>query len=114
MFQLKGLICRGLCQVGRVQVFINSVVSEYVFDITSRFRIGNGFNEYVHILDAAKTVEPGTQYFGPGIVGDQYKNSIPLMFPMEVVKIPDSQADVDLRLEQDLFIKGLARIGPSE
>ena len=70
-----------------------------MFYVATGFRVGDGFDENIHIFDAAKSIEPGPQYFWPGVVGDQDVNAIPVMFSAEVVQIPNSQTDVDLWFE---------------
>ena len=85
-----------------------------MFDVAPGFRVGDGFDKDVHIFDVAKSAEPGPQHFWPGIVGDQNVNAIAFVFSGEVVQIPNTQPNVDIRFEQKIRVKGLVRMGPRE
>lgn len=87
------------------------MVSKHVFDVAPGFRVGDGFDKDVHVLDVAKSAEPGPQHFWPGIVGDQNINAIAFVLSGEIVQIPDAQLNVDIRLEQEIIVKGLVRVG---
>ena len=75
------------------------MISRYAFDVAPGFRIRDGFDKDVHILDTAKPSEPGLQHFGSCVVGDQNVNTVTLVFSVEVVQVSDAQLNIDIRLE---------------
>ena len=52
----------------RIKCFIDAQVSQYMFDVTACFRIGDGFYEYILIAQMPESFQPFFQDMGAGVV----------------------------------------------